>query len=1061
MLEIETAEITIPTYQRGPDDPYPPLTFGGHIRRQYPYQMQDDVDMATMECRRRQKHRVVRMSNGLLEALVLPDMNGRLYSLRDLATGRELFYRNPVVKPALAALRGAWINGGIEFNFPTVGHTVSTVSPVFHRLTKSQDDVAVVVGDINRTTRQLWQARMSLRPDRAALDIEVTFFNPNHCRQGLYYWENAAVPATDDMRFVCRCDWTAGTDEPFPVRGGLDRSYHVNNPEPIDHFGYRSHADFYGAYYRDSRSATYHVAPRFQLPGQKNFTWGIGADNRIWLRYLTDTGGGQSSEIQAGILETQAVTGWLAGGTQVSATGCWFGTTCAEEVTWANRNVAVAVCENKRELALDIVPIDLLGPHVLTVQSAGGKSDHTIDCHPGHTIHLAIANPKRFKLTIRTPAGRLLLEESWLGRGTDGMDQDRPAAPPQQWCMMARTTPPRRQIESAEKYRRWQKVRTLLDDRKVVGPGPQRELLEALLHLKTARGESALQHALAGLAADPGSAELHIAAAAAGLRRLRITSRTSFAYAVRDHCLAARTDLRFRSDALRMLAETCLLQGRLLEARERLELLADDGAADPQTLALLAGTCRRGDDPTGAAEVVARAEATPWPHLRGEAWLLGVGALAEDQMPGGDDPCAVTHRCECVLEWLMLYWRVRWFDDLHRLLDEAGKTWPAVASHPIAHLLRADIALEHGRRRQARNCARRAAASSVEFVTPARWEDALLLERGIELLNSGAGHLTYLLGLFLAENDRVDRAVKLLRQSASATSAPRVRRLAAKALGDWGGAVKGDRRTALRYLRIADRAGRPDRRLIIAMDNTMHQLHDVRGRVRLLERVPAKLRRRGDVTYHLARLQFDRGRFAEALKLIRSTEFSVYEGGGSVRRLYVDALLADAMEEILAGRTDNAAERCRAVFEFPENLGAAFCLGEHSRLARFLLGLIARRNGRKGEARTWWRDVASRGAGSTVYSVGDPRATLLGRTDELLALELAAKRLGGRRSGTSAKRGRADGDEVQLAATKVAVAISARSRSAAARAECALHRYQCSSLLRVLFGLARVAPLSD
>ena len=183
MLRIEGTTLRIPTYFRGADDPFPPLTFSGAAKagrqRPDPSHMQDDIDLPSLRFVPDAPHRVVRLSNGLLEALVLPDMNGRLYSLHDLRSGREIFYRNHVVKPALVALRGAWLSGGVEFNFPTRGHTVSTVWPVFHRLEECADEVAVVTGDVDRSTRQCWQVRLALRRDRAAIDVAAALTNPN------------------------------------------------------------------------------------------------------------------------------------------------------------------------------------------------------------------------------------------------------------------------------------------------------------------------------------------------------------------------------------------------------------------------------------------------------------------------------------------------------------------------------------------------------------------------------------------------------------------------------------------------------------------------------------------------------------------------------------------------------------------------------------------------------------------------------------------------------------------------------------------------------------------
>lgn len=639
------------------------------------------------------------------------------------------------------------------------------------------------------------------------------------------------------------------------------------------------------------------------------------------------------------------------------------------------------------------------------------------------------------------------------------MDERRPRSTPRQWCLMAEGTPPWRRIETAEKYHRWHEAGEMLADKKVISPGPRRDLLLALLYLKTARPDLAGDCALRGLQADPGDAELHMVAAAACLQNLRLTGLSDWAYATTDHCLAARNDGRFRNNALRMLAEVDLLQGRLGQARQALEALRTGGASDPDTLALLAGTCRHCGDPAAAAKVLQDVERGPWPHLPGEAWLLTGEDLPVGQMPAGDDPCAVAHRAECILEWLMLYWRVRWLDDLERLLEHACRSFPAVANHPVAHLLLADVASERGRRRSARAHARRADRCGVDFVAPARWEDAELLRRGIALLGDGAGRLRYLLGLFLAENDQVDRAATLLKRAVGPKCPASLRRLAAKALADWAAAVNGDLPASLRRLRTAFRAGGPDRRLIIAMDNTMHQMHDIAGRPRLFKHLPDSLRGRGDIAFHLARLAFDRGRYAETIDTLTCMQFSVYEGGGAVRRLYVDALLVATLDRMLAGKASDAERSCRAVLEYPENLGAAVCLGEHSRLARFLLGQLAWNAGNKAAARTWWRDVVSRKDASAVYATGDPLASQLGRTDELLARDLARKGLGRNVRNSAIKVKRPENDPVDLACTAVATAISAGSPSSVAKAERAFRQYPCSPLARILLGLARLGRL--
>ena len=104
------------------------------------------------------------LENEYLKVIVLPELGGHLYSALDKPTGQEIFYRNNVVKPGLIALRGAWISGGIEFNFPK-GHTVTTVSPVDGRLVKDKDGSATAwVGNVEKRYRMSWSVGVRLRP---------------------------------------------------------------------------------------------------------------------------------------------------------------------------------------------------------------------------------------------------------------------------------------------------------------------------------------------------------------------------------------------------------------------------------------------------------------------------------------------------------------------------------------------------------------------------------------------------------------------------------------------------------------------------------------------------------------------------------------------------------------------------------------------------------------------------------------------------------------------------------------------------------------------------------
>ena len=71
----------------------------------------------------------VRLANDRLEAYVVPDLGGRVWSLRDRRSGRDLVFANPRLQFANFALTDAWCAGGIEWNLGSTGHSATTSRP--------------------------------------------------------------------------------------------------------------------------------------------------------------------------------------------------------------------------------------------------------------------------------------------------------------------------------------------------------------------------------------------------------------------------------------------------------------------------------------------------------------------------------------------------------------------------------------------------------------------------------------------------------------------------------------------------------------------------------------------------------------------------------------------------------------------------------------------------------------------------------------------------------------------------------------------------------------------
>ncbi len=302
-VRVSQGTLEIPTYLMGEEDPNPPFPLAD-ARRIYPYTLLDDLTNQ----RGAKSYKAVYLENEFLRAIVLPELGGHLYSLYDKVNKREVFYRNHVVKYGLVSLRGAWMSGGVEFNFPN-GHTVVTVSPVaFTTMQNSDGSATVVVGDVDLVTEMHWEVALTLHPGQARLEQHVTLFNDTGLFDPYWYWANAAVPATDDMRYIYpmrEANPHSHTEIwSYPMHDGVDYSWYKNIRQPTSLFGRDVHRNFFGAYYEKSDYGVVHVADFREVLGKKTWTWGVGDDGLIWTGLLTDHDG-PYNEIQSGRFETQ------------------------------------------------------------------------------------------------------------------------------------------------------------------------------------------------------------------------------------------------------------------------------------------------------------------------------------------------------------------------------------------------------------------------------------------------------------------------------------------------------------------------------------------------------------------------------------------------------------------------------------------------------------------------------------------------------------------------------------------------------------------------------------
>ncbi len=288
----------------GFSDPNPvPLTED----KVYPYHKYGFYDYEAMQ----RTWKVVILENDWLRVRIMPEIGGKIWSVYDKTTGKEMFYDNDVVKFRNISLRGPWTSGGIEFNYGVLGHAPSCSHPVEWRTeTKADGSVSCYIGVLELLTRTSWTVEINLPKDAAWLRTRSFWHNGSGEYQPYYSWVGSGVRASDDLELIYPATYSIahdGSTAPYPVdEQGRDLSLYVNQ-----NFGYNkalhmggSHKGFFGTYWRNDEFGVLHYALRDEKTGRKYFSWAQSRQGGIWKELLTDNRS-QYAELLSGRLFNQ------------------------------------------------------------------------------------------------------------------------------------------------------------------------------------------------------------------------------------------------------------------------------------------------------------------------------------------------------------------------------------------------------------------------------------------------------------------------------------------------------------------------------------------------------------------------------------------------------------------------------------------------------------------------------------------------------------------------------------------------------------------------------------
>lgn len=258
----------------------------------------------------------VELSNEHLRAVFLPGLGGRLWSLQEVKTGRELLFRPDAIQFGNLALRDAWFSGGIEWNLGMTGHWGLTSSPVGAGIVEVDGHQVLRMWAWERLTRMVWRMDAWLPEDSSFLFTSPRITNHHAEPAPFYWWSNAAAPLHEGSRVLAPAQTAVfnnyeGTLERVSYPDGPDsgdRSLPARAPQAIDYFfdtalgGGEPHpAPWVAGCDADGRGLVLTSTP--ELRGKKLFVWGNTRGGGTWQRWLN--GSGRYYELQSGWARTQ------------------------------------------------------------------------------------------------------------------------------------------------------------------------------------------------------------------------------------------------------------------------------------------------------------------------------------------------------------------------------------------------------------------------------------------------------------------------------------------------------------------------------------------------------------------------------------------------------------------------------------------------------------------------------------------------------------------------------------------------------------------------------------
>ncbi len=302
------------------------------------------------------------LENPYLRLTFLPELGGRLYSAVVKATGQEIFYHNPVIKPSryggLQPVEANWwlAAGGMEWAYPTQEHGYRWGVPWAYELDQTENGVTITLRDVG-PNRVGAEVTVMLADDSAKFTVEPKLINKASTEVPVQFWLNAALALapgsmSPKTSFVLPAEavvvhsrggagWTlpeAQEEADWPVAGGVDLSDYYQWTDFLGFFVPNIDSPFVGAVNPESALGVVRLIEPGAVPGTKLFAFGKDFAYRDYTddssQYFEIWGG-----VNAGFWPEEDII--LDRGETLQWQESWWPVAGLKGITWATSQMAI------------------------------------------------------------------------------------------------------------------------------------------------------------------------------------------------------------------------------------------------------------------------------------------------------------------------------------------------------------------------------------------------------------------------------------------------------------------------------------------------------------------------------------------------------------------------------------------------------------------------------------------------------------------------------------------------------------------------------------------------